>query len=47
MSNSRRISLLAASVLVGLAGCDMTGFQRTSAAEPAVHDEQLSQRIEG
>ena len=47
MSNSRRITLLAASVLVGLSGCDTTGLQQTAAAEPAVHRRAASQRIEG
>jgi hypothetical protein len=37
MSNSRRITLLAASLLVWLTGCDTTSPQRTAAAEPAVH----------
>ena len=40
MSNSRRISLLAASMLVGLTGCDTTGPRQTAAAEPAAHREQ-------
>jgi hypothetical protein len=47
MSNSRRITVFAASVLVGLSGCDMTGFQRTTAAEPAVHDEQPRNESKG
>ena len=40
MSNSRRIALFAAGMLVGLTGCDTTSPQQTAAAEPAVHREQ-------
>jgi hypothetical protein len=38
--NGRRIVHLSVSMLVGLAGCDATSTQQTTAAEPAVHREQ-------
>jgi hypothetical protein len=47
MSNSRRITLFAASTLVGLTGCDTPSPQQTAVAEPAVHREQPRNESKG
>ena len=40
MSNTRRIALLAAGLLVGLTGCDATGQQRAADAGPVVQRDE-------